>query len=427
MRISSVIVSGCVWMSLSVCAVGKVAAEPTALAEPEHKPSWLTPALSYDGSAAFNLHGGTRRGSAYVGNLHLKVTADGASPGWPGTSAFIDVLNIHGDHPSRLVGDAQGIINLEGQTGTQVEELWVQHNFEGNRLSVLGGLYDLNSEFYRLQSAGLFLNAAFGIGPEFAQSGVEGPSIFPRTAAGLRVVAKPLRQVVIRAAVLDGVPFVRPDGSRALFQSRDGVLGIVEVALLSRPRNAPNQGGTARDRVGRFSALAPYNDKIAVGAWRYSGKFSDLSDTAGDGQHVTRRGSSGAYLIVERLILGSPDAGAKRIAAFAMAGVADPRTNRFDSHVGGGFVVSGWNLLNNGDQFGLSATSVRTGSHAARAGLPTPGSAARTVETTFELTFLSQVFKAVALQPNLQYVVHPNADTSTRNAWVGQLRFEMAY
>ena len=45
----------------------------------------------------------------------------------------------------------------------------------GNRFSALFGRYDLNSEFYRLQSAGLFLNSSFGIGPEFSLSGQNGP------------------------------------------------------------------------------------------------------------------------------------------------------------------------------------------------------------------------------------------------------------
>ena len=39
-------------------------------------------------------------------------------------------------------------------------------------------MYDLNSEFYRVESGGLFLNSSFGIGPEFARSGAGGPSPF---------------------------------------------------------------------------------------------------------------------------------------------------------------------------------------------------------------------------------------------------------
>jgi signal transduction histidine kinase len=52
-----------------------------------------------------------------------------------------------------------------------LEEGWIEQNLFGNQFSLLVGRYDLNSEFYRLHSAGLFLHSSFGIGPEFAQSG----------------------------------------------------------------------------------------------------------------------------------------------------------------------------------------------------------------------------------------------------------------
>ena len=55
-------------------------------------------------------------------------------------------------------------------------------------------------------SASLFLNSSFGIGPEFSQSGLEGPSIFPNTSVGARFAIKPIEEIVLRTAALDGVP-----------------------------------------------------------------------------------------------------------------------------------------------------------------------------------------------------------------------------
>ncbi|HEY5200732.1 MAG TPA: hypothetical protein VIJ31_07450 [Acidothermaceae bacterium] len=127
--------------------------------------SWLTPMLSYDADVASNLAGGLHRGLAYLGNVHVKLSANGTSLEWPGTSAFVDLLQIHGGQPSRLVGDAMGVSNIAGPAGAEIEELWLQHNSRGGVTSVLVGIYDLNSEFYRLRSAGLFVNSAFGVGP----------------------------------------------------------------------------------------------------------------------------------------------------------------------------------------------------------------------------------------------------------------------
>jgi porin len=388
--------------------------DPTPAASPG-----LTPALTYDGTALGNVSGGARTGSAYVGNLHLKLTAQGSAIGWPGFSSFVDVLTIHGGQPGSLVGDAQGVSRFEGPTGTQVEELWLQYNWKDGSASLLAGIYDLSSEFYRLQAAGLFLNSAFGTGTEFAQSGVEGPSIFPRTSVGLRFAFKPTPDSVLRVAVLDGVPVVRPDGSHAVFHSGDGLLAVAELAVLSRAG-----ASTERNGIGRFSSLMPYDDKLALGAWRYTARFDDLSDTDAADNPRRRRGSSGAYLVGERLLIGGDAASAKRLAIFAQAGITDARTNRFGSYFGTGLVASGWTLMKDSDQFGVSIAHARNGSHYLRA---QAAQGVTRAETTIELTYLTQLSKVLTVQPDLQHVIHPNTDPSIASAWVVQLRFGLAF
>ena len=415
--------------AIPVCALVLLAL-PVIAEEPDSAPAsaptpWLVPALTYDGGAVGNLQGGARRGSTYVGNLHLKLAAQGDPLRLPGTSAFVDMLTVHGGHPSRLVGDAQGTSNLEGPAGTQIEELWVQHNFKGSSASLLLGIYDLNSEFYRLSAAGLFQNSSFGIGPEFAQSGVEGPSIFPRTSLGLRLAVKPTDNTVFRAAVLNGVPVVRPDGSRADFRGGDGLLMVGEFAWLARGGGAAGMPQpTTRDRIGRFSSRAPYDDKLAIGAWRYTGRYPDLSDFDAAGDPVLRRGSSGAYVVGEQLLIGRDGGPGKRLAAFAQAGFADARTNRFGSYFGAGIVGTGWGPMKDADQIGLSVAHARNGNHylSNRA-----ASGVRRAETTFELSYLTLVSKHLTVQPDLQYVMHPNTAPSLSNAVVLALRFEVAF
>src|SRR5207244_167478 len=172
-------------------------------------------------------------------------------------------LAIHGGHPSGLVGDAQGVSNLEARASWQLYEAWFQQNLLENRLSVLVGRYDLNSEFYRLQSATLFLNSSFGVGPEFSQSGRGGPSIFPDTSVGVRLAFKPTRDVVFRAAVLDGAPVDRPDGTQRVFAKGDGVLLVGEAAFLNRPAPEGRPLGS-RFAVERGDGLRPYDVKLAV-------------------------------------------------------------------------------------------------------------------------------------------------------------------
>jgi len=241
----------------------------------------------------------------------------------------------------------------------------------------------LNSEFYRTNAGGLFQNSAFGIGTEFGQSWTEGPSIFPRTSAGLRLAVKPSDDLVLRAAVLDGVPVVRPDGSHGLFRSGDGWLMVAEAAWLSRA-NVERELKPRRDLVGRQSSRAPYVSKIAIGTWRYTTRLDDLSAVNPTGEPVRRRGSAGVYAVGETPLLAD-QASIRKLSAFGQLGFADPRTNCFNSYVGAGVVGSGWVPQRADDEVGVSFARSHNGSHYLTS---TNSAGARGAETTFEATYL---------------------------------------
>src|SRR5256886_972956 len=231
-------------------------------------------AFSYTGELVQNAGGGARPGTTFAGAAGGEVTLLlGRLVGWHGARLFVFALGTHGGAPSDLVGDVQGVSNREASPpgAVRLEEAWLQQNLLDNRLSWLVGRYDLNTEFYRLQSGALFINSSFGIGPEFSHSGRAGPSIFPNTTAGTRLEYKPARNVVWRTAALDGPMF------------------ISEVALLRRADTA----GLPRERrfgIGRGLARS-YAAKLALGAWYWTARLSDLSD------NTRHPGSAGAYLI----------------------------------------------------------------------------------------------------------------------------------
>jgi porin len=212
--------------------------------------------FTYMGELVGDVAGGTRRGATFTGAAGVQVTIlPQQLVGWRGARLFAFVLGTHGGAPSDLVGDVQGVSDLQAPPAVRLEEMWLQQNLLANRLSWLVGRYDLNSEFHRLQSGGLFVNSSFGVGAEFSQSGVAGPSIYPNTAVGTRVDFKPSRNVVGRVAVLDGVPVDRPGGGIRLFGPGDGALLVGEVAILSRP-DSLGEPRNQRFRVGRGGPVA---------------------------------------------------------------------------------------------------------------------------------------------------------------------------
>jgi porin len=409
------------WRSLVAAAVLGLAAL-NALGQ--QKPVEVS--VVYDGEGLVNTTGGLRTGAAYLGNLRLQLTLDGERLlGWPGATFFVQGLWTHGGHPSRFVGDAQGVSNLEAPVGWQLYEVWLQQNLLGNRVSALVGRYDINSEFYRLQSAALFVNSSFGVGPEFSQSGRGGPSIFPDTSVGIRLAFKPARGVILRAAVLDGAPVDRPDGGHRVFARGDGLLLVGEAAFLTRSV-ADDRPLGMRLRIGRGGASRPYDGKLAVGGWYYTAEFDDLTDREPDGQPVRHRGSAGAYVLADALVHRSTAQPRRQVNAFAQVGFGDSRVNRFGFYAGGGLVFSGLLPSLENDELGLAVALARNGSHfielQRQDAVPVTGT-----ETTVELTYLLQIGKHLALQPDLQYVMRPGTDPTRKDALAVALRFELSY
>lgn len=168
--------------------------------------------------------------------------------------------------------------------------------------------------------------------------------------------------------------------------------------------------------------LPPYDDKLAIGAWHYTASYDDLSEVQPDGQPVRHRGSSGAYLIADRLVSSNADG---RTTAFLQLGLGDAHVDRFGSYLGAGVISSGVFGGPATNELGLGIAVARNGSHYVDHQLQ-QGIPVRTSEATIELTYLTQIKPWLALQPDLQYVINPNTDPKLRNALAFTLHFEIA-
>jgi porin len=384
--------------------------------------SSLLAAYSYTGVLQSNVAGGRRRGTAFSGAAALQFTLMDRLVPWRGTELFVFLLDTHGGVPTDLVGSLQAVSGIEAPPGLRLEELWLQQNAFENRFSVLVGRYDLNTEFYRVQSSALFVHSSLGIGPEFAQSCVAGPSTFPFTAVGARADFKPSANVVWRTAVLNGSPVDRPGGGARLFARGDGALLVGEVAVLDRADSA-NMPRDRRFQIGR-GMVRTYLRKVALGVWHYTASFPDLADVLPNGSPVQRRGSTGAYLIADQTVWTAPRGGARVATAFAQLGFGDSRVNRVGGYFGGGLTLTDPLPRRAQDQVGLAVAAALLGSHYKRT--LTPARAAVASETALELTYLAQLSASLGVQPDLQYIIFPSGSRATRNALVPGIRISLA-
>src|SRR5690242_17751821 len=114
--------------------------DPSKTPAPEHGVDY---SALYDGEFASNLTGGEHRGSVFHGSLQGQASFDLANLlGWRDTTASLYGMLLHGERPEFLAAAAQGVSSISGPSGLRLDEAWLQRNFSGGRLSVLGGLYD---------------------------------------------------------------------------------------------------------------------------------------------------------------------------------------------------------------------------------------------------------------------------------------------
>lgn len=337
-----------------------------------------------------NVDGGRQRGSDWLGRADVTMSIDGSVFGWDGAEAFVDILAVHrSDFSGRFVGDAQAVSNVQGDSAVRPMEAWIAGPIGGGA-SVKIGMIDLNSEF-DVQSVGKhFINSSHGIGPEFSQSGANGPSIFPAgaTAVMLRYEDK---QWAFRLGLFDAVAGSRDDPRRAAFRF-PGATGALLVAEADR-----KLGDAAR---------------LQFGAWRYTPKF-DRIDPAAPGQGI----SQGAYAMVEGPLAVLDD---RRLDAWLRVGVASAHVNEIGTYVGGGLAFG-----NDDRRWGLAVAHARRG-HAARRAVAAAGGHSDRAETAIEFTYCIRLTPWLAVQPDVQYVINPGWDPALRNATVGGLRFSFS-
>jgi porin len=289
-------------------------------------------AFSYTAEVVGDAAGGAKRDVAYLDAAAAQFTITISKRhhvGWPGLQLFAFVLGTHGGATSDLAGDVQGVSNLQAPARLRLEELWLQQNAFGNRASLLVGRYDLNSEYYRSQSTSLFVNSSFGIGPEFAQSGQEGPSFFPvrRWARASRTSPRRMPPGAWPCSMV--CPSIARGESR-IFGRGDGALLVGEFAVVERP-DTGRLSHNPRFLVGRGFSRS-YTGKLAIGAWYYTARFPDLADTMATGAPVEHRGSGGVYAIADRIVWSAGHGSPASVSAFAQIGVGDSRVNRRPAH-----------------------------------------------------------------------------------------------
>lgn len=361
----------------------------------------VTVELTHKSDLLNNVAGGIARGGVVLMNSEAAVGFDlDKIAGLGGASAFVQYHVQHGNQSiNAYTGGFAGVSNIETGTSTgQFYQAWVQQNFADDSLSVLAGLYAVDSEFYVTDTSGLFLQPPYGMSAEMAQTGRNGPPVFPMGALGLRLKYTG-DGYYAQAAFTDGVPGNPNDahGTQVRFDRGDGSLAVAEFGYT--PEVAEGQ----------------YN-KVAVGLWRYTARAADL-DPAVAAQHSDQ----GAYVIAERTLRPEQGDAAQGLSGFVRYGFVNKNVYQVDWSGSIGLNYLGLFDGRDEDAAGIAVTT----SHVSSKYRLLNGSLSS--ETVVELTYRAQLQSWLAIQPSLQYIANPNMDPALKDAWVIGARIEVAF
>jgi porin len=406
------------WLALVICLTTHL-----AHAEEETLPDWKSDTLTGDWNGLrgtlyktgvdvglthksdflANVSGGLKRGSAWIGHSEIRAEFDLEKLlGWDATSAY---FHYHSDLGSKFnthyVGGIVGVDNIEVATNTaQFYHAWIQKKFFAEKLSVLFGLYPIDSEFYVTETSGLFLQPPYGMANELALTGANGPPIFPIGALATRVkMLSPNKNFYVQAALADGVPS-DPDNQRGThikLGKHDGTLSIIELGY------APENTDEAAENF----------NKTALGFWRYSANFDDIDGLGG------RSKSQGAYVLSEQSLFHESGSKTQGLTGFVRFGVASKEVNALDWTGSLGLRYRGLVAGRDDDIAGLAVTLNHAGNDFRNSGN------FNRQETDLELTYRVQIKPWLAVQPTIQGIINPGLDPSIKDAWIIGTRVEI--
>lgn len=367
--------------------------------------------LGYKGDIYSNLSGGMGNNSVYLDNFDIKFSMNlERMLGWKGATLTTYFLGNHGGEPAEYTGAIQGISNIAAHDTWKLYEFRLEQILLDGDLSLLAGLYDLNSEFDTREFSGIFINPSHGIGAEFALTGHNGPSIFPNTSLAFRISYNFSDSWILKAAVFDGIPgdLNNPDGTNIVFDKEDGLLITSEINFTNGAEEVDS-----------------HYFKLALGGWYFTGEFETISDFDSFGYIKMQKGNYGFYGSAEKFLFSENENTNEGLGAFIRFGWANNNVNPVDSYIGAGINYIG---LIPGREYDVLGFAVAAAHNNEKCQILSreENIELKDYEYIFELTYGININNWLQVQPDVQYVANPAACHHNTYAFVYGTRLQIS-
>lgn len=337
---------------------------------------------SYIGDLVTNYNGGINKGTDYLGLANLKMSFDTQKAKlWKNGCLFINAANTHGGEPSaNLVGDFQGISNIEAGNLTFLYEFWYKQTIQN--VTVIFGLQDLNASFAVNEEGGSFVNSSFGIHSSIADN-IPAP-IFPLTALGLTVQWNISADYLWQASLFDGTPDnfeSNPYNTDWKLSRNDGMTFISEFQVSK-------------------SFIKGMSGSYKLGTYYHEHNHAEADI----------KKNYGFYFVADQQIFKKKN-NTSSLSLFSQIGLCPRNKNKNDNYYSLGAIYKG--LLNKRplDEAGIAFAYA--------------GFSQNNVgnETAIEMNYQLKISDNFYIKPDLQYVINPaGTDTKLTNAFVSLLR-----
>jgi porin len=384
--------------------------------------------LEYTNDVLANVHGGLRTGMIDQGKVQGILTVDLEKlAGWNGLSFFTNFFQIHNTGRIRrdYVGGLNTIAAIEAVPSTRLSEIWLEQSFANGKADLRVGQLAADSEFFFSELSTMFLQSDW---PTIAAVNLpSGGAAYPLSTPGVRLTVEPAKNVWLRVAVLNGDPAGPGPGDEQL-RNRYGLnFRVTDPPFIIGEAEFQHNNGTKDEGLATT---------LKLGGWGHVGQFNDmrfasdntfLANPLGSGIPIQHRGNNGFYAIIDQQLYrpkgGNEESG---ISVFSRMSISPSDRNLVDRYIDGGIIFAGLFPSRPFDRFGASAIYAKF-SNSVRAfdqdqivftGIP---GVIRDYEANLELTYVAQIVPGWTLQPDLQFVWHPDGDAS-KNATVAGVR-----
>jgi porin len=381
--------------------------------------------FEYTNDLLANVRGGNKTGAIDQGKLQGVLTVDfGKLAGWNGLSLFANFFQIHNTGRIRrdYVGGINTIAAIEAVPTTRLSEIWLEQKFAGGKANLRAGQLAADAEFFFSDISAMFLQSDW---PTIAAVNLpSGGPAYPLSTPGIRLKVLPTKEVTLMLAVFNGDPAGPPPPPEEQIRNRYGLNFRVHdpAFIIGEAQFRHNHG---KDDTGLSTTLK-------LGGWGHLGQFDDqrfavggmlLADPASSGVAIQHRGNNGLYAVIDQQLYRPKGGDAHSgISVFSRMSISPSDHNLISAYIDGGVVFAGLIPKRPDDKFGASVMYSRF-SDSVRAfdrdtvlltGVPGP---IRDYEANLELTYVAEIVPGWTVQPNLQFIWHPNGD-ATRNATV---------